>query len=248
MSDGAGDGDQHGGEQGRDAGEQAERDAGEGHVPEPVAEQREPTLHEERPDGRRGQPGERCGDQGTPHEVVVEQLDHRNTPSPPSTSGLWLGRLAWWWTCSCSSGDRRPRHRCTTRPSPRTTARSTSAHEAQLVRDDQHRGPLVRPGRRAARRASPVVLVDPGRRLIHDEQVGSPASARATSTRCCCPPDGSAAGERRSTSPRPATARSTATWSARGWVVESGRRGRPPLTTTLPVAGRRRRPECCSGT
>jgi hypothetical protein len=72
-------------------------------VPEPVAEQGEAPLHEVRADGGSGQSGEGGGHQRALHEFEVEQLDHRNTPSPPSTSGCGWGGSAWWWTCSCSS-------------------------------------------------------------------------------------------------------------------------------------------------
>ena len=56
------------------AGEQAERDAGDGHVADAVAHQGQPALHQVGADGGGGQAGEQRGEQGPLHEGEGEQV------------------------------------------------------------------------------------------------------------------------------------------------------------------------------
>jgi len=69
---------------------EAESDTGDGDVAEAVTDQRQPPLHEEDPDGGGGDSDQQGGDQGSPHERVVEEVqgrDHLNNPNPWSASG-----------------------------------------------------------------------------------------------------------------------------------------------------------------
>ena len=80
MTHGADDGDDERGQHRGGAGEQADRDAGEGDVPDAVADQRQPALDEVDADHRGGEADEQGGEQRPLHEVVGEQAQARSAP------------------------------------------------------------------------------------------------------------------------------------------------------------------------
>ena len=84
----------HGGDEGREdgglAGEDADRDPGERHVPMPVTDEGEPALDEEDADERCGDADEDGGHEGLAHEVEGQQLAHQRAP-PRGSSGPATG-------------------------------------------------------------------------------------------------------------------------------------------------------------
>ena len=64
------------GEGGHRPGEDADGDAGQGHVPDAVTDEGEPALHEEGADQRGREPDEHGGHEGLTHEVEGEQVTH----------------------------------------------------------------------------------------------------------------------------------------------------------------------------
>ena len=61
---------------------------------------------------------------------------------------------------------------------------------AEVVADEQHRGASSLPELRdQVEHLGLDGRVEPGRRLVEDEQLGSVASAIAITTRCCMPPE-----------------------------------------------------------
>lgn len=112
-------------------------------------------------------------------------------------------------------------------------------HRAQLVRHQDDRA--ARPGERAERPGERLLAarVDARGRLVRTNASGSPASARAISTRCCWPPDSRWAVSRaRPARPTAASAASTAARSAADAGRHRDRRAtRPDATTSRTVAG-----------
>ncbi len=156
----------------RDAGEQAERDAGQGDVAEAVTQKGESALHQERADRRCSEPGEHRRDQRAAHELVVEELVHQITPSP-GTPG-WRSGCAWWWTCAWSS--------CTT-PSTGPVVRDCArfehdgavdqlAQRAELVGHQEDRRSFQHESVQEVGKYLLVLVVDPGGGLVHDQQLG----------------------------------------------------------------------------
>ena len=91
------------------AGEQAERDAGDGDVADAVAQQGQPPLHEEGADRGRGQPGEEGGEQRPLHEVAaqeVEELGEAHRPPSRGSCDIVSKGEPTWGTWSCRGVDR----------------------------------------------------------------------------------------------------------------------------------------------
>ena len=239
--------DDHGRDRGRGAGEQAERDAGDGDVADAVAHQGEPALHEVGADGGRRQAGEQRAEQRPDHEVVGEQV-HRPlvlsaASSGEATAGAWSlpgrpGRGSWWWSCGqVGVGERVDR---------RSVVRDAAVAHHQRPVDQRRRAGRARGrparswrrGRRgcAARRRTPAGWARRRRRSARRGPAGpgTPARARAISTRCCWPPDSVETPSRaRSARPTAAIARldGLAVGATRRHERPSARqppRGRPP--------------------
>src|SRR4029450_13686395 len=84
--------------------EHADRDPGQCDVSQPVADQRQPTLHEVYADRGRRQSDEHSGDQRPLHELVVQDLHdvssnpRRDQPVRPNRSVVAGSSGRWWWS------------------------------------------------------------------------------------------------------------------------------------------------------
>ena len=164
-------------------------------VAEAVAEQRQPALHQVGADGRCGQAGDDGRDQGRTHERQQEQLDH---PGPPG--GCRSGsRRAGCGRGAPRAGGGAARAACSDSGAPSCDDAAVREHHravdqrgqrAELVGDEHDVAPRSFSTARASGAAPPGWA---GRRprsgSSRKNASGSPASARAISTRCCCPPE-----------------------------------------------------------
>src|SRR5690606_5431149 len=179
-------------------GQEAERDAGQRHVADTVAEQRQLALHDERAHGRRAEPHEQRGDQRELEELLVEQaqVDHRS-PCHPSSGPAVASACG----CTCSwPGLAHSPSGCgggpswTMRPSRTTTPRVMSGSSGPsscatrtMVLPAATSPASVSASSRWVSASTPAV----GSSMTYVS--GSPASARAMSTRCCWPPESACA-------------------------------------------------------
>src|SRR6185436_7029770 len=181
---GARDGDDDRGEDRGGAGEQAEGHTGDRDVPDAVAHQRQPALHQVGADRRRGQSGKQPGNQRPLHEL---QLEHGHEVSHPGSSPPW----EWWtwaWVWDACGG---PSY--TIRPRRRTTDRSISASigpRSWLTITTVV--PHATRSRIASAKICWLARSTPAVGSSRTSSSGSDTSARAIRTRCCCPPDSSA--------------------------------------------------------
>src|ERR687897_1792896 len=214
----------------RPSGEQAERDAGQRDMADPVTHQREPALHQVGPDRGRREAGQKRREQGALHEVVAEQA-HPNRPGRASSP--------WKWSCGApayafgtGSGPS-----WTTRPASSTTPRLTSGASSPISCSTSR---TVRPDatnvRSARANASWLRRSMPALGSSRTSRSGSPAAARAISTRCCWPPDRpDTLSSVRSDSPTSSMASSTASRSRRVPDRNRPRRANRPDAPTPPT-------------
>src|SRR5690606_28052108 len=233
-------------EQHRGAGrEQGGAHAGEGHVPEAVTDQGQPPLDQVGAQGRRGRTGDERGQQRVLHERVREDVGgaYRGRTPPFHGRPARCGACGWTWSCPGSAwcptgGGTGPT--CRTRPAWSTTARSTSGSSGPSSwATSTTVPPRATYPRRVVANAAWLAASTPDVGSSRTSRSGSPARARAMSTRCCWPPDRVATGSRsRSVSPTAASAAATARRSS--WRAgRNGRRraSRPAATTSPTVAG-----------
>src|SRR5690606_6108237 len=235
------------GEAQRPADKPAERDAGEGHVPDPVAEQGETPLDEVGAHDRGDEADEDGGDEGPLHERAGEHLEEERHDSSSRSSGPPCGSVAesssWRWRCSWSgsawsaaAGGGGPSW--TTRPWRRTTARSSSpASEPSSWRTTSTLVPRSRSPVRVAASDSWESRSIPASGSSRTRRSGRRTSARAMSTRCCWPPENtltvSPARSARPTSSSASSARSRHRRGGRSRRLSSS----PEETTSSAVAG-----------
>ena len=166
----AGDGDDERRQHERQVEQVADRDAGEGDVADPVADQAQPALHEEEADGRREQSDDDARAEREPHELEVKH-------------GRATGRARH------RAGPKEARRRRCARARARSVPRSARPRRTRARRTGSSCRARVPSRCSSAATASCASTSTPVVGSSSASSSGSPASAFAMNARCCWPPE-----------------------------------------------------------